>query len=55
MARNETNPLVDGVGSRALGLKPDWGLWKDSVWALEEAEAGAKGSPYAAGTGPPDG
>jgi len=40
---------------RALGLKPDWGLWKDTVWALEEAEAGAKGSPYAAGTGPPDG
>jgi len=38
---------------RTLGLKPDWDLWKDSVWALEEA--GAKGSPYAAQTGPPDG
>jgi hypothetical protein len=36
-----------------LGLKPDWDLWKDSFWALEEAEDQAKGSPYAAKTGPP--
>ena len=42
---------------KALGLKPDWERWKDSFWALEEAEDEAKGSPYAAphGTGPPDG
>ncbi len=39
---------------KALGLKPDWDLWKDSFWAMEEAEDGAIGSPYAArGTGPP--
>ena len=42
---------------KALGLKPDWGRWKDSFWAIEEAEDEAPGSPYAArpGTGPPDG
>jgi hypothetical protein len=41
---------------KALGLKPDWDLWKDSFWAIEEAEDGAEGSPYAAPkTGPPDG
>jgi len=46
---------------KALGLKPDWDLWKDSFWALEEAEDEAEGSPYASpplqprGTGPPDG
>jgi hypothetical protein len=39
-----------------LGLKPDWDLWKDSFWAVEEAEDEAEGSPYAApATGPPDG
>jgi hypothetical protein len=32
---------------KALGLKPDWGVWKDSFWAVEEAEDVAKGSPYA--------
>ena len=32
---------------KALGLTPDWSLWKDSFWALEEAEDGAEGSPYA--------
>ena len=35
-----------------LGLKPDWGLWKDEDWAIEEAEANTPGSPYAK---PPDG
>jgi hypothetical protein len=42
---------------KVLGLKPDWERWKDSFWAVEEAEDEAKGSPYAAphGTGPPDG
>jgi len=39
---------------KALGLKPDWSLWKGSFWATEEAEEGAPGSPYAAKqTGPP--
>jgi hypothetical protein len=37
---------------KALGLKPDWDLWKDSFWAIEEAENAAPGSPYA-GRGPP--
>ena len=32
----------------ALGLTPDWDLWKDSDWAIEEAEDEAEGSPYAA-------
>ena len=42
---------------KALGLTPDWDLWKDSFWAIEEAEDQAEGSPYALrpGTGPPDG
>jgi hypothetical protein len=33
---------------KALSLKPDWDLWKDSFWAREEAEDEAEGSPYAA-------
>jgi hypothetical protein len=33
---------------KALDLKPDWDLWKDSFWAVEEAEDAAEGSPYAA-------
>ena len=41
---------------KALDLTPDWDLWKDSVWAREEAEDEAEGSPYATPkTGPPDG
>jgi hypothetical protein len=41
---------------KELGLTPDWDLWKQTFWALEEAEDRAAGSPYAAGgTGPPDG
>jgi hypothetical protein len=32
---------------KALGLKPDWTLWKDEDWAVEEAEANTPGSPYA--------
>jgi hypothetical protein len=38
---------------KVLGLKPDWDLWKDSFWAIEETEDEAAGSPYAAKTGPP--
>ena len=39
---------------KALGLNPDWDLWKDSFWALEEAEDLAEGSPYTRpATGPP--
>jgi hypothetical protein len=37
---------------KALGLKPDWALWKDEDWAVEEAGSGGEGSPYAK---PPDG
>jgi len=39
---------------KALDLTPDWDRWKDSDWAIEEAEDEAEGSPYAASaTGPP--
>ena len=31
---------------REIGLKPDWELWKDEEWAIEEAEAETPGSPY---------
>ncbi|QUD89203.1 hypothetical protein [Phenylobacterium montanum] len=31
-----------------LGLRPDWGLWRDEAWAGREAETRARGSPYAA-------
>jgi len=42
------------VHCKVLGLKPDWERWRGSFWAVEEAERGAAGSPYAAGaTGPP--
>jgi hypothetical protein len=30
----------------ALGLTPDWSLWEDEDWAIEEAESDASGSPY---------
>jgi hypothetical protein len=29
-----------------LGLTPDWSLWEDEDWAIEEAETDAPGSPY---------
>jgi hypothetical protein len=33
---------------RELGLSPDWSLWKDEDWAVEEAESREKsGSPFA--------
>jgi len=40
---------------KALGLKPDWGLWKQTFWAVEEAGDGAAGSPYAHETPLPNG
>ncbi|MDB5464527.1 MAG: hypothetical protein JWP23_2916 [Phenylobacterium sp.] len=33
---------------RDLGVTPDWSLWHDDDWAIEEAAAKAPGSPYAA-------
>jgi hypothetical protein len=30
-----------------LGVKPDWSLWEEEDWAVEEARTQAKGSPYA--------
>ena len=30
----------------SLGLTPDWSLWEDEDWAIEEAETDAPGSPY---------
>jgi len=29
-----------------LGLTPDWSLWEDEEWAIEEAQTDAPGSPY---------
>jgi len=31
------------------GLEPDWSLWADEDWAIEEAATNAEGSPYARG------
>ena len=31
---------------REIGLKPNWALWRDEDWAIEEAEAETPGSPY---------
>jgi hypothetical protein len=31
-----------------LGIIPDWSLWANEEWAIEEAEARTPGSPYAA-------
>lgn len=31
---------------RDLGLRPDWDRWAGEPWALEEAEARERGSPY---------
>jgi hypothetical protein len=40
----------------ALGVDPDWALWRDEDWATQEATTGAAGSPFArageAATGP---
>jgi hypothetical protein len=32
---------------RDLGLTPDWSLWEDEDWAIAEARARPRGSPYA--------
>jgi hypothetical protein len=32
---------------RDLGVTPDWSLWEDEDWAIEEAAARPRGSPYA--------
>ena len=32
----------------ALGLTPDWSLWEDEDWALNELESGDRASPYVA-------
>jgi hypothetical protein len=32
-----------------FGLEPDWSLWADQAWAIEEAATNAEGSPYAEG------
>jgi hypothetical protein len=33
---------------RDLGVIPDWSLWEDQDWAIEEIAARPRGSPYAA-------
>jgi hypothetical protein len=46
---------------RDLGVTPDWSLWDDEDWAIEETAARPRGSPYAAhdpdnpGSGDPGG
>jgi len=37
----------------AIEIDPDWSLWAEEDWAIEEAATNAKGSPYAAGYKPP--
>ena len=32
-----------------FGLEPDWSLWAEEAWAIEEAQTNAEGSPYAEG------
>ena len=39
---------------RDLGVTPDWSLWEDEDWAIEEAAARPRGSPYAARDPHPD-
>jgi len=34
---------------RDIGLEPDWSVWADTDWAVEEAATNAPGSPYARG------
>ena len=34
---------------KALGLTPDWSLWENEDWAIEEAQTDEPGSPYASG------
>ncbi|HEY2661059.1 MAG TPA: hypothetical protein VGI79_15160 [Caulobacteraceae bacterium] len=31
-----------------LGLTPDWSLWRNEDWAVEEADTRPRGPPYAA-------
>jgi len=46
----ERCPLGELVGRicRELGIEPDWAIWQDAFWALEEARQKPPGSPYAA-------
>jgi hypothetical protein len=38
--------LVAGI-CRDLGVTPDWNLWRNEDWAMDEARANTPGSPYA--------
>jgi len=44
-------PIGEAVARlcKALNLTPDWNRWAAEDWAIEEAETGAEGSPYAVG------
>ena len=50
----DDRPIGELVASicRDLGITPDWSLWEDEDWAIEEARTRPPGSPYAA---PPSG
>ena len=38
---------VIAVICEEFGVKPDWSLWTDTDWAIEEAQDRPRGSPYA--------
>ena len=48
IVRFGTLPIGESIARLCaeLGLKPDWDLWRDEDWAIEEAEARTPGSPY---------
>jgi len=45
-ARRPLSAIIAEI-CNALGVEPDWTLWADEAWAVEEAEQGRTGSPYA--------
>ena len=46
LARCSLSELIGRI-CRGLGIKPNWDLWRQQFWALEEARLRTPGSPYA--------